>query len=179
LLHTSGPKPRQESRKRLLRLGIGIQAHDIELAGPSDHPIVRAMLSDARLPVEDLNSGGQVTFLIARSQGQPVGAIGLERYGNAGLLRSLVVAPDHRLLGLGHELVRALEQHARTLGIAYLVLLTETAETFFTRLGYSAIARDQAPAAVTHSAEFRALCPATAVCMTKACLATCSNQVSG
>jgi N-acetylglutamate synthase-like GNAT family acetyltransferase len=47
------------------------------------------------------------------------------------------------------------------------VLLTETAETFFRRLGYTVIERDQAPSAVASSAEFRTLCPATAVCMTK------------
>ena len=146
---------------------MGSKACDIQLAALSDRPIVRALLSDARLPVEDLDRAAQITFLIARSNGQPVGAIGLERYGNAGLLRSLVVAPEHRLLGLGHELVHALEQHARASGITDLVLLTETAETFFARLGYSAISRDQAPAAVTHSAEFRTLCAATAACMTK------------
>lgn len=151
---------------------MGIQVHDIEPAALSDHALVRAMLSDARLPVEDLDSAAQVSFLIARSNARPVGAIGLERHGNAGLLRSLIVAPDHRRRGLGHELVHALEEHARTLGIADLVLLTETAETFFARLGYSVIARDQAPTAVTHSAEFRALCPATAVCMTKPLLST-------
>ena len=145
---------------------MGREARDIKPAASSDHQIVRAMLSDARLPVEDLDLA-QIMFLIVRSNDQPVGAIGLERYGNAGLLRSLVVTSDHRRRGLGHELVEALEQHARASGIADLVLLTETAETFFASLGYSAISRDQAPPAVTRSAEFQALCPVTAVCMTK------------
>ena len=151
---------------------MGVEAHDIEPAAPSDYPIVQAMLSDARLPVEDLGATAQVMFLIVRSNTQPVGAIGLERFGNAGLLRSLVVAPQHRLRGLGRELVHALEQHARASGITDLVLLTETAVTFFARLGYSAISRDQAPPAVTRSAEFRTLCPATAACMTKHLLPT-------
>ena len=143
------------------------QARDIQPAASSDRSIIRGLLFDARLPVEDLDLAARVTFFVARNNGQPVGAIGLERYGNTALLRPLVVAPDHRRRGLGTDLVHAAEQHAVASGIGDLVLLTETAETFFSRLGYSAIHRDQAPAAVTQSAEFRTLCPATAVCMTK------------
>ena len=143
------------------------QARDIQPAASSDRSIIRGLLFDARLPVEDLDLAARVTFFVARNNGQPVGAIGLERYGNTALLRSLVVAPDHRRRGLGRDLVHAAEQHAVASGIGDLVLLTETAETFFSHLGYSAIHRDQAPAAVTQSAEFRTLCPATAVCMTK------------
>jgi amino-acid N-acetyltransferase len=47
------------------------------------------------------------------------------------------------------------------------VLLTETAETFFRRLGYEAIDRHYVSEDLKQSAEFRALCPASAVCMTK------------
>jgi N-acetylglutamate synthase-like GNAT family acetyltransferase len=53
------------------------------------------------------------------------------------------------------------------MGVAQLVLLTETAEPFFRRLGYTVIERGTAPSVVADSAEFRTLCPVTAVCMTK------------
>jgi len=72
--------------------------------------------------------------------------------------------------------VRALEEHAGAAGVAQLVLLTETAETFFRRLGYAVIDRDQAPFAVTSSAEFRTLCASTAVCMTKRVSAASSDR---
>jgi hypothetical protein len=49
---------------------MGRQARDIQPAAPSDLPIVRALFSDARFPVEDLDEAAQVAFLIARSQGQ-------------------------------------------------------------------------------------------------------------
>lgn len=138
------------------------------LATAEDRPAVRSLLADARLPVADLDSATQLTFWVVRDDsGLPVGAIGLERHDDIGLLRSLVVAPGQRLHGFGRALVRTLEEHANAAGIAQLVLLTETAETFFGRLGYAVIARDRAPSAVTASAEFRTLCPSTAVCMMK------------
>jgi amino-acid N-acetyltransferase len=45
--------------------------------------------------------------------------------------------------------------------------LTETAENFFRGLGYEAIDRRYVPEEIQQSAEFRSLCPASAVCMTK------------
>jgi amino-acid N-acetyltransferase len=56
---------------------------------------------------------------------------------------------------------------SRQAGIRRLVLLTETAASFFERLGYAVIDRQSVGAAVKESAEFRSLCPASAVCMTK------------
>lgn len=148
-------------------MAVAIEAV-VHLATAADRPVVRSLLADARLPVADLDLAPQLAFWVVRDDaGRPVGAIGLERHGDVGLLRSLVVAPVRRGHGLGRTLVTALEKQAIAGGIAQLVLLTETAETFFRRLGYTVIERDQAPSAVASSAEFRTLCPATAVCMTK------------
>jgi amino-acid N-acetyltransferase len=145
-----------------------IHALAVQLAAAADRPAIRSLLTEARLPVADIDLANDLTFWIVRgATGQTLGAIGLERRGAVGLLRSLIVAPEQRRLGLGHALVSAVERHATTAQIEQLVLLTETAEPFFRRLGYSVIDRDQAPAAVTSTAEFRSLCPATAVCMTK------------
>jgi amino-acid N-acetyltransferase len=83
--------------------------------------------------------------------------------------------PDHRNRGLGLRLVRRLELEAEASGLKCLVLLTQTAESFFARLGYSLIDRAAAPDSVKASAEFRSLCPASAVCMTKP-LADDSNR---
>ena len=140
----------------------------IRVATAADRPAVRSLLTAAGLPVDDLDLAAELTFWAARDDaGRPVGAIGLERHGDVGLLRSLVVTPDRRRQGLGRTLVQTLEAHASATGVARLVLLTETAETFFRGLGYAVIDRSTAPSAVAASAEFRTLCPATAVCMTK------------
>jgi amino-acid N-acetyltransferase len=45
--------------------------------------------------------------------------------------------------------------------------LTETAEGFFRGLGYHVIDRGYVIEELKQSAEFRSLCPASAVCMTK------------
>jgi amino-acid N-acetyltransferase len=126
------------------------------------------LLAEAGLPVADLDSAPRLTIWVVRDDtGRAVAAIGLELHGDAGLLRSLIVTPERRGHGLGETLVRTLEAHASATGVAQLVLLTETAEPFFRRLGYDVIDRDTAPPAVAVSAEFRTLCPSTAVCMTK------------
>jgi len=49
-----------------------------------------------------------------------------------------------------------------------LYLLTTTAERFFATRGYAGIERERVPDTVRASAEFSALCPASAVVMRKA-----------
>lgn len=139
----------------------------VEAATAADLTVVRALLAAAQLPVDDLDAPADLGFWVVREAGSVVGAIGLERFGDVGLLRSLVIAPARRDGGLGTALVRALERDARSAGVRVLVLLTQTAETFFRRHGYDAVDRAYAPDEVKASAEFRSLCPASAVCMVK------------
>jgi amino-acid N-acetyltransferase len=46
-----------------------------------------------------------------------------------------------------------------------LYLLTTTAEHFFPRFGFERITRDEVPASVQTSIEFRGACPASAIVM--------------
>jgi amino-acid N-acetyltransferase len=139
----------------------------IELATGTEGLEIQAMLSKAGLPVEDLSTA-PVRFWLARQGRSLAGAIGIERYGSAGLLRSLAVDPGHQGLGTGSALVQALELAMRAEGLETIVLLTQTAETFFAKRGYVPTLREQVPEPIRQTAEFRALCPATAVCMSKA-----------
>ena len=132
-----------------------------------DHAATCALLRDAGLPSTDVQAQAMPDFLGVRLQGRLVAAIGLERYDGAGLLRSLVVAPDQRGLGRAGRLVDALERRAKADGLARLVLLTESARSFFERRGYAVVARDQVPAEVLQSEQFRGLCPASATCLSK------------
>jgi amino-acid N-acetyltransferase len=91
----------------------------------------------------------------------------MERFGAGALLRSLAVAPSYRQRGMGHQLVTLLEREARADGVEQLVLLTETVENFFRAHGYEVIDRRHVPEDIKQSAEFRSLCPATAICMSK------------
>ena len=138
----------------------------IRCAAAGDLEAIRALLERDALPASDLDTS-RPQFLVACAGVDLLGAGALEPYGEAALLRSLIIAPAWRGRGLGHQLVKALERRARAAGIGELVLLTQTAEAFFARLDYRPIGREQAPAAVQSSREFRTLCPASAVCMRK------------
>jgi N-acetylglutamate synthase-like GNAT family acetyltransferase len=133
----------------------------------ADLSAIATFLETAGLPTADLlNAEGFQTWVL-KAHGELLAAIGLERFGDQALLRSLLVAPEHRKRGLGQELVARLERDARAQGITRLILLTETAEAFFQARGYVVTDRRQVSDAVKQSAEFRSLCPVSAVCMSK------------
>jgi len=136
----------------------------IRTARPSDAPSVRALLTEAALPVAGVPDSLE-HFLVAERDGSLVGAIGLEPYGTAALLRSAVVHPTVRGTGLGESLVRALLDAARHAKVRELVLLTTTAAEWFPRFGFTRITRDAVPAALHASEELRGACPASAVVM--------------
>lgn len=131
-----------------------------------DAETIRSLLERCALPTQDLTRS-QPDFMLACDGPLLVGVGGLERFGTAGLLRSVAVPAEHRGMGIGQTIVAALEQRACAAGIGELVLLTQTARPFFEHLGYRVIERASAPAAVQLSEEFRSLCPQTAFCMAK------------
>lgn len=133
-------------------------------AAPSDLGAVHALLTAAKLPLAGIPAD-LAHFLVAERDGAIVGAVGLEDFGVAALLRSAVVAPSLRGTGVGERLVRALLDAARAKGTREVVLLTTTAEAWFPRFGFERIARDQAPESLYASAEFQGACPASAVTM--------------
>lgn len=139
---------------------------ELRVAQAAEVAAVRGLLQANALPAQDLEDS-RVELLVAVADGRVLGAVGLERHGSAGLLRSLVVDTPQRGSGLGQQLVASLEEHAAAEGIGRLVLLTQTAAPFFARRGYAVIDRGSAPVEVQASAEFRSLCPASATCMTK------------
>ena len=140
----------------------------IRPAHSGDQSPVAQLLQNAGLPTADLLSAHKFKCWVIEEKSSILGVIGLERFGSEALLRSLAVAPQYRKRGLGQELVARLEHDAQAEGIQRLVLLTETAQGFFKRLGYTAIDRGQVSDAVKQSAEFRTLCPVSANCMSKA-----------
>lgn len=133
-------------------------------AGEADLPYVERLLREAELPHEDVHDSDG-TFLVAERDGEPVGVGGLERHGDAALLRSLVVEPSVRGEGYGRALADELIGLARADDARSVYLLTTTAAPFFERLGFERVERDVVPAALQSSSEFSELCPASATCM--------------
>ena len=140
----------------------------IEQFVPGDEAAVLKLLADAELPIEDLSSNKLKHFLVARvNNGSVIGAIGLEPFHEVGLLRSLVVHPSWRGMGLGLELTRHLEAYASKAGIKTLFLLTLTAAEFFPKQGYQVVQREEVPETIATTEEFRDVCPASAVCLSR------------
>ena len=138
----------------------------VRAARPDDGPALRALLDAADLPTDDL-APDLDGVLVALDGERVVGGVGVEAYGDHGLLRSLVVAPEARGRGVGRRLARAAEQSARDRGLASLTLLTATAGPLFERLGYRPLDRADAPASVRQSSEFGGSCCAGAACWGK------------
>jgi amino-acid N-acetyltransferase len=107
----------------------------IELARSQDVPDVKRLLQRLHLPIDGIDRHAQ-TLLVARDHGRVVGSAALELYADGALLRSVAVDP-------------ALQGQRR----------------FFPRFGFERITRDDVPASVQDSVEFRVACPASAAVM--------------
>ena len=123
-------------------------------AEATDWPAVRALLAEAGLPVDDLSASSLAGFVVAERDGRLVGAAGLERHGDAALLRSVVVSGGERGSGLGAALVADRLACARRAQVAEVHLLTTDAASFFARHGFVRASRAAAPPAVQRSSQF-------------------------
>jgi amino-acid N-acetyltransferase len=136
----------------------------IRNATSSDFAAVEQLLLASKLPVEGAKENFS-SFVVAEEGSTLAGAIGLEKYGSAALVRSAVVSPANRGTGVGRQLVERLLERANEEGIDDLYLLTTTAENYFPKFGFRPITRSTVPESVKASAEFRGACPDTAVVM--------------
>lgn len=142
------------------------EQYTFQMAKPSDLVEITELLHSSGLPSEDV--GCHVAdFLVLRDSGKLFGCIGLEMYGENGLLRSLVVERSKQKIGLGQQLVSALEKYAHKNNIQRLYLLTTTAAKFFEKCGYQLVERDVVPASIKQTLSFRALCPGSAAVLLK------------
>ena len=140
-----------------------------------DRATSRAAVSDDLTAIEDLLRASQLPvsgvasaighFIVAELHGKLVGAIGMELYETAALLRSAVVDPSMRGTGLGAALVNAIVRDAEGQGVEQIFLLTTTAENYFPRFGFVPVKRAEVPERVKTSVEFRGACPDSAIVM--------------
>ena len=128
---------------------------------------VEALLEAEGLPASDLTETHLEHFFFTGSDGAPSALVGLEIYGEAALLRSLVVSAAARTQGLGSALVLHAEEYAAARRVRSIYLLTTTAEAYFERRGYRRVDRAQAPASIQSTREFASLCPSSSAFMIK------------
>jgi amino-acid N-acetyltransferase len=125
------------------------------------------LLETAGLPTADLTDAYMEHFFYVGPRSAPLALVGVEMCGGDALLRSLVVAPQHRSAGLGQALVAHAESHALGQGARAIYCLTTTAEAFFRRRGYVDADRERAPIAIRQTREFSAICPAGSAFLVK------------
>jgi len=131
-----------------------------------DYAEVCSLLQSESLPTIDLDRN-LPHFFVKTIEEEIVGTIGMEHYGESGLLRSMLVRPSFRNKGIALELVNYLTHYAKDYGVRQLFLITNTAENYFQTLGFTKIPREKVAKEVLQSKEFNGLCPASSTIMMK------------
>lgn len=139
----------------------------IAAATLADLPAIRTLLAVAGLPVDDVDASLIDSLLVIRDDGGLQGVVGLQRLGEAAMLRSLAVADAARHRGAGAALLDAAEARARSENVDTIFLLTTSAATYFERRGYAHHDRALAPDAIRATAQFASICPASSAFMAK------------
>lgn len=135
---------------------------------PTDFAELEEALDSAGLPSADISLKGRIFWRFHDQSGRVVAWGGVEIHGKHALLRSVVILPRARGQGFGAQVVAFLIGYARLRGIDRVWLLTTGAADFFRKLGFAEAERATAPDAIKSTAEFASLCPASAVCMSRA-----------
>ena len=142
------------------------QTKAINLLSHTDWPQITELLDAENLPFEDIETA-PVQFFGIKNSSELLATGALEVYGNKAILRSVAVKKEFQGKGLGKQITRFLEKKAREQGIDQLFLLTTTAPDYFRKLNYQPFERKACPFEIQQSAEFKNLCPSTAVCLSK------------
>ena len=130
----------------------------------TDYDIIRELLKTNKLPYEDIISS-KVDFITSQPDGNLAGCIGIEKYGEDGLLRSFAVDDKYKNKGIGKDLLNELISKSKSEGIKKLHLLTTTADKYFAKKGFRNSERSNAPKAILNSKEFSEICPSNSVYM--------------
>lgn len=138
----------------------------IRKAQKEDLPVVIQLLEESSLTTAGVEQHFD-NFFVAEDAGGVIGAIGVEIYGDVGLLRSAVVRKGLQRQGIGRQLYDTLVISAKSKKMKKMILLTTTAAEYFSQKGFRKIEKATVQGPVTSSAEFTGACPSTATCMEK------------
>jgi len=133
-------------------------------AGAGDLKAIRQLLLKTSLPVEDVDDHLN-NFIVAQDGENIIGVVGMQLFGPDVLLRSLAVDPKFRGQGVARELSRRIVALAQEHAGKDFYLLTTTIPKLCEKWGYRKIDRKDVPEAIRNTAEFKGLCPSTAICM--------------
>jgi amino-acid N-acetyltransferase len=127
---------------------------------------IAELLNTSNLPSDDFTEHLD-NFIVSEEAQTIVGVGGLETHGPNGLVRSLAVKPKHQRKGIGKLIYKSIENKAGEIGLSSLYLLTESAEAYFTKLGFIVKDRSYVPVSIANTKQFKLFCPTTATVMVK------------
>ena len=122
------------------------------------------LLRQNNLPTQDCAEQAQNFYGIFDGD-ELIAAGGLEPAGDFVLLRSVVVQEQYRASGRARNISEHLISLAEADSRLAVYLLTETAESYFRKLGFTPLSRAEVPAAIAQTRQFSALCPDSASCL--------------
>lgn len=129
---------------------------------PSLDAGLRRALTDAKLPIDDLDDPGRWFFRFERN-GRLLGYGGFELYGEDALLRSVVVPEESRGTGAGRTIAEGMLREIGNAGGKRAYLLTTSAASFFEHLGFVPVDRVDAPAAILRTRQASSICTSAAL----------------
>lgn len=135
----------------------------IRSAQLGDQEDIASLLSGFMLPLEGLENTR--IWVLQEDSGNIIGTVGLEVWGKNGLLRSVAVKKNWQNRGCGTCLINHVVDEARKNEISDLFLLTQTAQSFFRKMGFRKIESSRVAGSIKDSAEFKGACPKTATLM--------------
>ena len=127
---------------------------ELRNARPEDIEEMRVLITEDNMPAIELERW-LADFLVVEDDGKIVGCAGVETYGEAAVLRSVVIAPSLRGTGEGVRLVEGSLDYAREKGAKRCYLFTMTAVDFFPRFGFSRCSLDDFEPSVRASWQWR------------------------
>ena len=124
------------------------------------------LLSQVQLPLDGVEENLNGFLRAKDGSSKLIATIGLEQYGDTGLLRSAAVAPEYQGCGIGSKLTEKLLERAKHNGVERVVLLTSTASEFFARrFGFCETSRLVFDKELAGSSEWHLPRCSSAVCM--------------
>jgi len=129
---------------------------ELRLAHPDDLAAIDTLIIAEHLPA--FRTGEFLdTFWVLEREDRFVGCVGLEVYGEAALLRSVITAPDLRGQGYGDVLVRKAFEEAQGRGVKRLYLFTMDKAPFFARHGFERCTMDDFELAARQCSQYSIL----------------------
>ncbi|HZP25698.1 MAG TPA: GNAT family N-acetyltransferase [Dehalococcoidia bacterium] len=129
-------------------------APELRQATAADVPELEALLASQHLPPQGLLDCVDTCWVL-EDGGRLIACAGLELYGEAALLRSVIVESSYRNRRHGERLVRNAIGEARRRGIQTLFLFTMEASGYFARFGFEGCDLEDFPEAVRSSFQYR------------------------